>query len=66
MAMCAEHRSKEPGMVTIKIGPVPKFDYILNEILQPYAGFITVLFTSISVPVFLSLMVKICVFLAKY
>ena len=42
------YKGKELGMVTIKIGPVPKFDFILNEVLQPYAGFRTVLFTLIS------------------
>lgn len=57
---------EEPGIITIKIGTVPKFDYILNEIVQPYAGFRTVLFTYIFLPVFLSLMVKICVLLVKY
>ena len=49
-------------MVSIKIGPVPKFDYILNEILQPYVHFRTVLFLLISLCVFLSLMVKMCHF----
>ena len=27
------------GTVGIKMGPVPKFDYILKEILQPHVGF---------------------------
>ena len=51
---------KELGTVTIEIGPFPKFDYILNVILvrQHYVGFRTVLFSSISLPVFLSVMVK--------
>ena len=56
----------ELGTVSIKIGPVPKFYFILSEILQPYVGFTTVLFSSISLPVFLSLMDKLCVILAKY
>ena len=54
------------GTVSIKIDPVPKFYYILIEILQPYVGFRTVLFSSLPLPVFLSLMVKLCVILAKY
>ena len=58
--------SKELGAVSIKICTVPKFYFILNEILQPYVGFRTVLFSSLSLPVFLSLMVKLCVILAKY
>ena len=57
---------KDLGTVSIKIVPVPKFYYILNEILQPYVGFRTVLFPSLSLPIFLSLMVKLCVILAKY
>ena len=54
------------GTVSIKIDPVPKLYYILNEILQPYIGFRTVLFSLLSLPVFLSLMVKLCVIFAKY
>ena len=49
-----------------KTVPVPTFDYILNEILQLYVSFRTVLFSSIYLTLFLSLMVKICVILAKY
>ena len=36
---------KELGTVIIKMGPVPKFDYILNEILQWNVGFWIVLFS---------------------
>ena len=49
------------GTLSIKIGPIPKFYHILNEIFQPYVGFRTVLFSSLSLPVFLSLIVKLCV-----
>ena len=33
------------GTVRIKIRPVPKFDYVLKEIIQPHVGFRTVLFS---------------------
>ena len=56
-------KDKELSTVSIKIGPVPKLYYILNE---PYVGFRTVLFSTLSLPVFLSLTVKLCVILAKY
>ena len=39
-------------------GPCPQ---ISNEILQPYVGSRTFLFSSLSLPAFLSLMVKVCV-----
>ena len=40
------------GTLSIKIGPVPKFYHILNEILQPYVGFRTVLFLRYLYPFF--------------
>ena len=58
--------TRQERQKSIKIGPVPKFYYMLNEILQPYVGFRTVLFSLISLLVFLSFMVKLCVILAKY